>query len=98
MLKLNVNTKALIHAHSDFVGVATEDIMKNEDLTAVFMDDGKETSVRSKEDIPLGHKIALKNVAVGEKVIEYGEVIGVATKDISTGEHVHIHNIKSLRW
>jgi (2R)-sulfolactate sulfo-lyase subunit alpha len=90
--------KALIHAHPDFVAVATDDITKDEEIVAVFMDDGKETSVRSREDIPLGHKIALRNVSEGEKVIEYGVVIGQATQNIVTGDQVHIHNLKSLRW
>jgi len=93
-----LNTKALIHAHQDFVAVATDDIARNEDITAVNMDDGKQISVRSKEEIALGHKIALRDIAKGAKVIEYGEVIGAATKDIATGEHVHTHNLKSLRW
>lgn len=88
----------MIHAHPDFVAVATDDILRNEEIVAVFMDDGKEARVRSREDIPLGHKIALRNIATGEKVIEYGEVIGAATKSISTGDHVHTHNLKSLRW
>jgi (2R)-sulfolactate sulfo-lyase subunit alpha len=90
--------KALIHAHPDFVAVATDDIKRNEEIVAVYMEDGKETSVKSREDIPLGHKIALKDVREGEKVIEYGEVIGKATKNIATGDHVHVHNLKSLRW
>jgi (2R)-sulfolactate sulfo-lyase subunit alpha len=93
-----MNAKALIHAHPDLVAVATDDIARNEEIVAVYMDDGKETSLKSKEDIALGHKIALRNIARGEKVIEYGEVIGAATKDIATGEHVHVHNLKSLRW
>lgn len=91
-------TKALIHAHPDFVAVATDDIAKGEEIVAVYMDDNKQTSVRSKEDIALGHKIALRNIGKGEKVIEYGDVIGAAMKDIATGEHVHVHNLKSLRW
>jgi len=91
-------TKALIHARPDFVAVATDDISKGEEIIAVFMDDDKQTSVRSKEDIALGHKIALRNIGKGDKVIEYGDVIGSATKDIATGEHVHVHNLKSLRW
>jgi (2R)-sulfolactate sulfo-lyase subunit alpha len=90
--------KALIHAHPDFVGVATDDIAKDEEIVAVYMDDGKQTSIRSREEIPLGHKIALRNVKEGEKVIEYGEVIGKATLNISPGDHVHVHNLKSLRW
>ena len=93
-----MSAKALIHAHKDFVGVATDDISKNEEISAIYMDDGKEISVKSREDIALGHKIALRNIAKGDKVIEYGEVIGVATKDITTGDHVHTHNLKSLRW
>ena len=91
-------TKALIHAHPDFVAVATDDISKGEEIIAVFMDDDKQTSLRSKEDIALGHKIALRNIGKGDKVIEYGDVIGAATKDITTGEHVHVHNLNSLRW
>jgi (2R)-sulfolactate sulfo-lyase subunit alpha len=93
-----LNTKALIHARPDFVAVATDDITGNEDLIAVYMDDGKETKVHSREDIALGHKIALRDITKGEKVLEYGEVIGAATKNIATGEHVHTHNLKSLRW
>ena len=54
--------------------------------------------MEAKEDIPLGHKIALRDIKEGEKVKEYGEIIGRATKDISKGSHVHVHNIRSLRW
>jgi len=93
-----LSAKALIHAHPDFVAVATDDIARNEEIVAVYMDDGKETKVKSREEIPLGHKIALRNIPAGEKVIEYDEVIGAATKDIATGDHVHTHNLKSLRW
>lgn len=47
-------------------------------------------------DIPMGHKIALCNIASGEKIIKYGFPIGIATSDIKAGEHVHVHNIKTL--
>lgn len=93
-----MSTKALIHARPDFVAVATDDITRNEEIVAVYMDDGNETKVKSRDEIPLGHKIALRNISQGEKIIEYGEVIGAATKDIATGDHVHTHNLKSLRW
>ena len=46
-------------------------------------------------NIPIGHKIALKNIKEGEFVIKYGLNIGVATKDIKKGEWVHTHNLKS---
>lgn len=42
--------------------------------------------------IPFGHKAALRPIACGESIIKYGVVIGIATADIGTGEHVHVHN------
>lgn len=45
--------------------------------------------------LPLGHKLAARDLAVGEKIIKYGVPIGSATVPIRTGEHVHTHNIKS---
>ena len=47
------------------------------------------------ENIPAGHKIALAPIAAGEKVVKYGNPIGVATKDIGAGEWVHSHNLKT---
>ena len=44
-------------------------------------------------DIPMGHKVALRDIAAGEKVIKYGFPIGVATEDIPAGGHVHTHNL-----
>ncbi|MBR1965063.1 MAG: altronate dehydratase [Lentisphaeria bacterium] len=46
-------------------------------------------------DIPKGHKIALKNIAKGENIIKYGMPIGYALDDIGAGEHVHTHNVKT---
>lgn len=46
--------------------------------------------------IPIGHKIALKDITTGESIIKYGVVIGTATKDIAKGSWVHLHNIKSV--
>ena len=47
------------------------------------------------ENIPVGHKYALKDIKKGEFVIKYGEVIGRATTDIKAGEWVHTNNLKS---
>jgi len=47
--------------------------------------------------IAICHKFALRPIAQGEQVIKYGEAIGRATRDIDTGEHVHIHNLVSAR-
>lgn len=48
-------------------------------------------------DVPYGHKIAVRPIAKGEKIIKYGEEIGVATKEIARGEYVHVHNLDSMR-
>lgn len=44
-------------------------------------------------DIKRGHKIALMAIGKGQTVIRYGQIIGVASKDIGAGEHVHTHNL-----
>jgi len=44
-----------------------------------------------------GHKLALRDLAAGHDVRKYGEVIGRLTEPVSAGDHVHVHNIKSLR-
>ena len=45
--------------------------------------------------IAVGHKVALVEIPVGEKVIKFGCPIGSATRAIRAGEHVHTHNLKS---
>ncbi len=47
--------------------------------------------------VPLGHKIARRAMAAGEHVRKYGAVIGEATAAIAAGEHLHVHNMRSLR-
>lgn len=49
------------------------------------------------EAIPFGHKFALRLLTRGEEVIKYGQVIGLATRTIEVGHHVHVHNVESIR-
>ena len=49
------------------------------------------------QTIPLGHKFALKDIELGEAIVKYGEVIGLATRKIVKGEHTHVHNVEGLR-
>ena len=53
-------------------------------------------SVTLREDIPMGHKITLRDIAKGEPVIKYGFPIGEATEDIPAGGHVHTQNLHTL--
>lgn len=46
-------------------------------------------------EIPIGHKIAQRQIKKGEIIVKYGVPIGSATTDIQPGEHIHLHNMKS---
>ncbi len=50
-----------------------------------------------REDIPFGHKVAVKPIAKGEPVFKYGQRIGVATRDIIVGDLVHVDNLAGER-
>jgi (2R)-sulfolactate sulfo-lyase subunit alpha len=90
--------KFWVHASKDSVGVAVSDIDEGESVSGVYMGTTKEVKLKSRDEIPLGHKIALKSISKGENVIEYGEVIREAIRPIEQGQHVHVHNLKSMRW
>jgi altronate dehydratase len=54
-------------------------------------------SIVVREAIPVGHKVAVQPIEVGEAVIKYGSPIGTATLAIAPGDHVHVHNVASAR-
>lgn len=58
--------------------------------------DHKEHSVIAATDVPTGHKLALRDISEGEKIIKYGVVIGCATADILRGSWVHLHVMRSI--
>ena len=88
----------LLHEAADDVGVAAMDLQAGESVEAVTLDGVVVAQVRLAQDIPLGHKLAMRDLAAKKHVIEYGRPIGRAVAAIKLGEHVHVHNIKSLRW
>lgn len=88
----------LVHEASDNVGVATKDIKSGESVKGLFMDSQKTTEVKALMNIPLGHKIALKDLKSGDAAVKYGHDIGKIAADVKKGEHVHIHNLKTRRW
>ena len=47
------------------------------------------------DDVAVGHKIARRLLAVGDKVLKYGAPIGSMTAAAAPGAHVHMHNMKS---
>lgn len=54
-----------------------------------------DSSVQALEDIPDGHKIAVRQIAKGEPILKYGIPIGIATRDIKKGSWVHLHCMRS---
>ncbi|MGM9521584.1 MAG: UxaA family hydrolase [Oscillospiraceae bacterium] len=79
-------------------------IHKNDNV-AVMLYDAKpgdvveldDVTVTLNEDIPYGHKVALRDFKTGDHVIKYNQPIGYVTADAKKGDWLHIHNIKSLR-
>ncbi|GKS77675.1 altronate dehydratase family protein [Acidovorax sp. SUPP950] len=57
-----------------------------------------ELGVRTRAQVPAGHKIAARRIAQGEQVKKYDTVIGVATRDLEPGDYVHSHNIELVDY
>ncbi len=74
---------------NDNVAVALRPIAKGTSL------DVAGARVVTTEDIPQGHKFALRPIKEGEPVIKYGFRIGFAKQDIETGAWIHVHNVKT---
>jgi (2R)-sulfolactate sulfo-lyase subunit alpha len=88
----------LLHKADDDVGVTTMDLKAGEVVQAVTLEGEPVTEITLVEDVPLSHKVAMRSMDAEKHVIEYGRSIGYASTGISTGAHVHTHNLKSLRW
>ena len=52
-------------------------------------------SVTLAHAVPLGHKLARRPLARGDKVLRYGAAIGSVTRPVGAGEHLHTHNLAS---
>ena len=89
----------VVHEEGDGVGVVVvEGVKAGQALVGWIMEDDKDLKVEEKSDIPIGHKVALKDHTPGDTVIKYGVDIGRVVADIGLGEHAHVHNIKTKRW
>ncbi len=86
--KLPTAENSAIHLNEkDNVAVARVPLAEGQDLKV------GETAFRVRSAVPAGHKVALKNIAKGETIYRYGQVIGRAKADIAQGEHMHVHNV-----
>ena len=89
----------IVHDENDSVGViVVEGITAGDTLEGWIMDQQKDIEIQAKDDIPIGHKLAISDLAEDDTVIKYGTDIGRVVAPISVGEHVHVHNVKTKRW
>ena len=92
-------TQFIVHDKADTVGVVVvEDVRAGQDLTGWVMETDETIALKALDPVPLGHKIALRDIKSGETVLKYGHDVGRAVADVGKGRHVHIHNLKTKRW
>ena len=89
----------LVHSPKDNVGVVVvEGLKAGTDMLGVITETDTTIRITAKQDIPIGHKVALTDLAEGDTVVKYGEDVGRMVGNAKTGEHVHIHNHRTKRW
>ena len=89
----------VLHDANDTVAVVVvEGVQAGMALTGWIMDEDRTIVVQAQQDIPIGHKVALKDMAPGDTVVKYGIDMGKVVAPIKTGQHAHVHNIKTKRW
>jgi len=89
----------LVHDHEDNVGVVVvEGLTAGTDMLCVVTADNSDFTLTANADIPIGHKVALRDLSTGDTVMKYGEDIGKMVGGANRGDHVHTHNCKTKRW
>ena len=89
----------VLHDPKDSVAVVVvEGVKAGDALTGLILDEDRTITLQCTEDIPLGHKVALRDMAEGDTVIKYGVDIGRVVQPIRKGAHAHVHNVKTKRW
>lgn len=84
--------RALMMRAGDDVAVVLADVEAGDSVEV-----GESGAVVAIEAIPQGHKLAARDIGLGDTVHKYGSPIGRATAAIPAGAHVHVHNLESRR-
>jgi (2R)-sulfolactate sulfo-lyase subunit alpha len=89
----------LVHDHRDNVGVVVvENLTAGTEMLCVVTADDSEFRLLARQAVPIGHKVALRDLVVGDTVTKYGQDIGRIVAAVARGEHVHTHNLRTKRW
>ena len=88
----------LVHSPKDNVGVVVvEGLSAGTAMLGVITENDTTLQLDARQDIPIGHKVALKPLKKGDTVFKYGEDIGKMIADVAAGDHVHGQNLKTKR-
>lgn len=92
--RISYKTALVLHPDDD-VAVLVASVARGE---AVITQGAREGVVLlPSADLSSGQKIAMRSMAMGSQVHKYGEIIGRLTAAVAAGDHVHVHNLVSLR-
>lgn len=91
--------QVLAHGREDNVAVVVvENLTAGTRIDGVVTGDNSDFSLVTVDAVPIGHKVALRDMTAGDTIIKYGEDIGRLIADVAKGGHVHVHNLKTKRW
>ena len=89
----------LVHNKADNVGVVVvEGLKAGTQMSCLVTEDDSTFTLTALDDVPIGHKIALKDLSAGDTAIKYGQDIGRIVAGVAKGRHVHTQNLKTKRW
>jgi len=87
--------KAMRINPKDNTATTLEEIKAGDKVSLTLKSGQVEGEITARQAVPFGHKLALASIGKGDKVLKYGEVIGLATQPINKGDYVHVHNVES---
>ena len=89
-MEKDVAKRAVRIEPEDNVAVVVQDVLNGDAV------DCSGSEILSRGDISRGHKIACRFISEGEKIVKYAVTIGIASREIYPGEHVHSHNVRDI--
>ncbi len=87
--------RAMMINPKDNTATALADIEAGDKVSLTSKSGQVEGEITARRAVPFGHKLAITDISAGDKVLKYGEVIGLATQPIKKGDYVHVHNVES---
>ena len=93
---MTMERRAILLNEQDDVATALTQLIEGEHVSVSVGE--RSVGVTLLDEVPFGHKYALRDIAAGEDVLKYGLPIGQALEDVKAGSWVHVHNCRSERF